>query len=267
MSKATKRQRQKERKAERLRIEARLDKRRKLIKGGAFLGAIILIVAAAFVITKLVTGDKKSATCASTKNVPAGSPALIIDPKGKYTANIETSEGTMVATLDACTQLWGANNFVTLANKGFYNNTTFHRAAKDFVIQGGDPKGDGTGGPGYTFVSELPAKGYSVGDLAWAKTGSDPAGSAGSQFFVITAEKGLTTFNAKPYQYGQFGSLTSGLDVARKIEALAPANGDGKPTKEVKITRVTIIGTILPTSTTAGGSTTTSAATTTTAKP
>lgn len=180
--------------------------------------------------------------CVSAGTPPKGSPALAITPGANYTATMKTSEGTMVIALNACTQLWGANNFVVLARKGFYNGTTFHRASKNFVIQGGDPSGNGTGGPGYEFVSELPKSGYKVGDLAWAKTGVAPPGTAGSQFFVITSELGLQTFNSKPYLYGQFGTLTSGIDVARKIEALAPASGDGKPTRTVTITSVTITG-------------------------
>lgn len=215
-----------------------------MIRTAIIFALIVAPLIVALVVFRIQSNDNKNKTaagCVSTKDKPKDSPDLAVEPNKIYSVTIETSEGNMTADLDTCTQLWGANNFIVLANKGSYNGTTFHRAAKDFVIQGGDPKGDGSGGPGYTFISELPANGYAVGDLAYAKTGDAPAGSAGSQFFVITAEKGVNeTFNKQPYQYGQFGKLTSGLEVARKIEALAPPEGDGKPTKEVKITKVTV---------------------------
>jgi cyclophilin family peptidyl-prolyl cis-trans isomerase len=267
VSNVTKRQRQKERKAERLRLEAQIAKRKRLTRGVIIFGLILLPVVIAFVVIRVVNNnDKKATTCAPTANVPAGSPPLQVDPKAKYSANIETTEGSMVVSLDTCTQLWGANNFITLARKGFYDGTSFHRAAKDFVIESGDPKGDGSGGPGYSFVSELPAKGYKVGDLAYAKTGTDPAGTAGSQFFIITSDKALTTFNAKPYQYGQFASLTSGLDVAQKIQGFAPESGDGKPTTDVKINRITVIGPVVEPATTTAASASTEPTTTTAAK-
>ena len=186
-------------------------------------------------------GSTVSAKEASSKP-PTDSPALQIDPNETYTATIETTEGTITASLDAKNAKWGANNFVTLARKGAYDGTSFHRVAKDFVIQGGDPNGDGSGGPGYTFVSELPKKGFKVGDLAYAKTGQAKPGSAGSQFFIITDEQALTTFNTKPYLYGVFGRVTGGSDVVDKIAALVPESGDGPPTKPVKMTKVTIDG-------------------------
>lgn len=229
----------------------------------ALLVAPLIVVLVVFRIQSNNNKNKnKASNCAPTNSVPAGSPPLQIDPKAKYSANIETTEGSMVVSLDTCTQVWGANNFIVLARKGFYDGTTFHRAAKDFVIQGGDPQGDGSGGPGYSFVSELPAKGYNVGDLAYAKKGGEPAGTAGSQFFVITSEKGVAkAFNETPYQYGQFGKLTSGLDVAQKIEGFAPESGDGKPTKDVKINRITVIGPVVePTTTSTTAPTTSSSA-------
>jgi cyclophilin family peptidyl-prolyl cis-trans isomerase len=139
------------------------------------------------------TSGTAPANCEQPGTPPKNSPALAITPGANYTATMETSEGTIVIALNACTQLWGANNFVVLARKGFYNNTAVHRVAKSFVIQGGDPKGNGTGGPGYEFVSEVPATKYQVGDIAWAKTGAAPPGSAGSQWFIITTPQALMT--------------------------------------------------------------------------
>jgi cyclophilin family peptidyl-prolyl cis-trans isomerase len=188
------------------------------------------------------TSGTAPANCEQPGTPPKNSPALAITPGANYTATMETSEGTIVIALNACTQLWGANNFVVLARKGFYNNTTVHRVAKSFVVQGGDPKGNGTGGPGYEFVSEVPATKYQVGDIAWAKTGAAPPGSAGSQWFIITSPQALATFNQKPYLYGQFGTVSRGLDVALKIDALASPQGDGPPAKTVTVKSVTITG-------------------------
>jgi cyclophilin family peptidyl-prolyl cis-trans isomerase len=173
-------------------------------------------------------------------------PAQTLKADTTYTATIDTSEGKMAVNLDAATAPTSVNNFVFLARKHFYDGLTFHRVAKDFVIQGGDPKGDGSGGPGYKIQAETPANGYQVGSVAWAKGGQEPAGTAGSQFFVVTSPaptpgQGLDFLNQQPYQYGTIGSLSAdSLPVAQKIGSFAPANGDGKPTKKVTIKKVTI---------------------------
>ena len=119
------------------------------------------------------------------------------------------------------------NNFVFLANEGFYDGLTFHRVVPGFVIQGGDPAGDGTGGPGYTFPDELPAGegAYPPGSVAMANSGPD---TNGSQFFVVTGDAPL------PAAYTRFGEVTEGLDVAREIEGLAdPDAPPGDPAAQV----------------------------------
>ena len=267
MSKASKRERQRQNREGRRQRELQAQKRSGYFKTARNFGIVVAIFAIIFVIVQVVnsnSGNKKTttttttsakktttsstaatSTTAATASVgtpPAGSPPLSIDPAAKYTATIDTSEGKITADLFAKDATWGANNFVTLARKGFYDGLTFHRAVKDFVIQGGDPKGDGSGGSGYDFVSEVPTTQYKVGDLAYAKTGSAPNGDAGSQFFIITNKQALQTFNAKPYLYGDFGHVTGGLDVAKKPEALAPSSGDGTPTKKVTISKITIDG-------------------------
>ncbi len=287
MSKASKRERQRQNRDERRQRELAAQKRSGRFKTARNFGIVVAIFAVIFGIVQVVnsnkssskksttttTAAKKTSTTAATSTTtagasgstaapasvgprPTGSPPLSIDPAAKYTATIDTSEGTITADLYAKDATWGANNFITLARKSFYDGLTFHRAVKDFVIQGGDPKGDGSGGPGYSFVSEVPTTEYKVGDLAYAKTQAAPAGDAGSQFFVITSQQALQTFNAKPYQYGDFGHVTGGLDVAKKIEALAPASGDGTPTKKVTINKITIDGPA-PTNGASGSTTTT----------
>ena len=120
-------------------------------------------------------------------------------------------------------------NFVTLANKGFYNGLTFHRVIKDFMIQGGDPSGNGTGGPGYKFADELnPATesykaGYKKGVVAMANSGPN---TNGSQFFIMHQDYPL------PNNYTIFGKVVSGQEVVDKIANL-PTGANDKPTSPV----------------------------------
>ena len=130
-------------------------------------------------------------------------------------------------------------NFVKLANAGFYNGTKFHRVIKDFMIQGGDPNSkdddwsnDGMGGPGYTFSDEFNNHPLVAGSLAMANSGPN---TNGSQFFIVTAP-------ATPWLDGRhtnFGYVTKGMDVVKKIEAL-PKNGNDHPTTDATILEVVI---------------------------
>lgn len=206
------------------------------------------------VVVSLTSGSDSKASSETKRNF-SKPPAMTIDPNKSYTAVMKTGEGTITLALDAKTAPIATNNFVFLARHNFYDGLTFHRAAKDFVIQGGDPKGDGSGGPGYSVTGEVPTDHYPVGALAAAKTGNDPAGTMGSQFFIVTGSQGATL----PNDYARFGSVIAGLDVAQKIGGFAPASGDGVPTKKVKIDKVTI-----KESGAAATSTTTAAATTST---
>jgi peptidyl-prolyl cis-trans isomerase B (cyclophilin B) len=159
-------------------------------------------------------------------------------PAGKNaTATIVTNMGTIVIKLDTQNAPKAASRFIELAQAGFYNGLTFHRVVPDFVIQGGDPKGDGTGVSGTTpVVGETPKDGYPIGSLAAAKTSSDPNGTFDCQFFIVTGQQGT---QLQP-QYARFGMVTSGMDVAQKIDKLAPPEGDGPPTQRVVMEKVTI---------------------------
>jgi peptidylprolyl isomerase/peptidyl-prolyl cis-trans isomerase B (cyclophilin B) len=124
------------------------------------------------------------------------------------------------------------NSFVFLARYHYYDGVIFHRIIPGFVLQGGDPTGTGTGGPGYKFEDELPAPGrYQVGSLAMANAGPN---TNGSQFFIISGPDGVRL----PPQYALFGAVVSGGDVVTKINALGTRSG--KPTEEVVIESVTI---------------------------
>ena len=126
-------------------------------------------------------------------------------------------------------------SFVKLAREGFYDGLGFHRIAPGFVIQGGDPAGNGSGGPGYK-IRERPPEAivYSEGVVAMAKGGTEPAGTSGSQFFVVTGE------NANlPPDYALLGEVTKGMEAAHRIEDLA-SSADGRPTRPVVIKKITI---------------------------
>jgi len=152
-------------------------------------------------------------------------PPMCINPATAYTATFTTDVGTFAVALDAKAAAKTVNDFVVLARYHFYDSLIFHRVISGFVVQGGDPKGNGSGGPGYTVAGEVPPAGaYKIGSLAMAKTSADPPGTAGSQFFVITGQQGTQL----PAQYSLFGMVTSGLDVVAKIDADGTASGTPK---------------------------------------
>ena len=140
----------------------------------------------------------------------AAPPPMTIDMNKAYKATIVTAKGTMEVALDAKAAPVAVNNFVFLAKDRFYDGLTFHRVEPGFVVQGGDPNGDGSGGPGYTIADEQNALLHEPGVIAMAKT--DRPDSAGSQFYV--------TLDAQPSldgRYTVFGKLTAGQDVPAKI--------------------------------------------------
>lgn len=160
-------------------------------------------------------------------------PDLMIDTSASYTATIRTSKGDITAKLFADEAPNTVNNFVFLAREGFYDGVTFHRVVEGFVIQGGDPTGTGTGGPGYRFADELGSArshGYKMGTLAMANAGPD---TNGSQFFVCHQDIGL------PPNYAVFGKAIDGLDVVNDIATTPTGPGD-KPVEDVLITTVEI---------------------------
>ena len=157
-------------------------------------------------------------------------PPLTIDATKKYTAKISTTAGDMTAELFPGDAPRTVNNFVFLARDGFYEGVIFHRVISGFMIQGGDPTGTGTGGPGYRFEDEPVSKRYSRGTLAMANAGPN---TNGSQFFVMHADYGL------PPNYTIFGKLTSGEEVVDTI-ANAPKNSSDRPHEPVKINSIEI---------------------------
>jgi len=178
-------------------------------------------------------------TIAMPKKTYTSPPVMTIDPSKSYTATMVTTKGTMKFTLFAKETPVTVNNFVFLATNGFYDNTTFHRIIKGFMIQGGDPNGDGTGGPGYKFDDEPITRDYTRGTLAMANSGPN---TNGSQFFVMHAD------NALPKNYVIFGTIEATdsaslatLDAIADTPVTTSASGENsKPTESVIVKSVTI---------------------------
>jgi cyclophilin family peptidyl-prolyl cis-trans isomerase len=161
-----------------------------------------------------------------------GPPPMCIDPSKRYTAVMSTTKGDMTIALDPVAAPNTVNNFVVLARYHYFDGINFHRIIPGFVLQGGDPQGDGRGGPGYKFADELPPAGrYELGSLAMANAGPD---TNGSQFFVISGDSGIRL----PPQYSLFGKVVKGLDVVADIESVGTQSG--KPTETVTINSVMI---------------------------
>jgi len=164
-------------------------------------------------------------------------PPMTIDPSRQYVATLHTSMGDITAELFAGEAPKTVNNFVFLAREGFYNGIRFHRIVKGFMIQTGDPKGDGTGGPGYRFDDEPVKRRYERGVLAMANAGPN---TNGSQFFIMHADYPL------PPNYTIFGRVTSGLEVVDQIASVKVRpnprmNGEPSlPTVDIRILSIDI---------------------------
>jgi len=249
VSKASKRERQRQNREQRREYENQLARRRKAWKTARTFALIALPVIAIGVVLNLTNSDdseKASTSTPACTTVPAPAarddgtleaPPLTIDPALTYIADIETNCGAFTITLDAAQAPQSVNSFVTLARQGFYDGLPFHRVVKDFVAQGGDPKGDGTGGPGYSLPDEPPADGYRKGSVAMANSGP---GTSGSQFFVVTSAEGATGLGGPPYLYSILGEVTSGIKTIDAINRQA-GDGDGPPKQNIVISRVTIV--------------------------
>ena len=166
----------------------------------------------------------------------ASPPPMTVDPEKSYTATFDTSAGSMTAELLVSEAPITVNNFVHLAQDGFYEDCQFHRVIKDFMIQGGCPLGTGTGGPGYRFQDEPVSRKYVRGTLAMANAGPN---TNGSQFFIVHgADVGL------PPNYTIFGMLTGGEDVLDTLANSPVTRSRGgepsQPTERLVINNITI---------------------------
>jgi cyclophilin family peptidyl-prolyl cis-trans isomerase len=236
VSKAQKRERQKENRERAREERERLHKRDRQMKTFRSLLIILVPIMVILIIVSLTSSDDSSAAPSTY-------------------ATIVTSAGTMVAKLDTQNAPVASKRFESLVKKGFYDGLCIDRLSPDFVIQGGSPTCNQQGGAGNPVKGEVPKDHYPLGSLAAAKGGTDPAGTFDSQFFVVTGSKGATL----PNDYARFGKLVSGLDVAQAIEKLPVQPGTEKPANKITITKVTISSKApaATTSTTAGAATTT----------
>jgi peptidyl-prolyl cis-trans isomerase B (cyclophilin B) len=209
--------------------------------------AAILAVAAITGIVVLIAqsggdgGGTKKASCekvsapAPREAVRLKRPTLKLDKNKTYIATVATNCGTFAIEVDAEESPKTSASFVSLARDKFYDGLGFHRIAPGFVIQGGDPAGDGTGGPGYKTKEPPPDDVvYSEGVVAMAKGGAEPAGTAGSQFFVVTgADANL------PADYAVLGKVVRGMEAVKRIEGKASTQ-DGPPKEPIVMSSVKI---------------------------
>ena len=164
-------------------------------------------------------------------------PAIRIDPAKTYVGTLQTNKGTIEVELYPEDAPVTVNNFVCLAEDGYFDNTPFHRIVKGFVIQGGDPTGTGSGGPGYQFADEPISKDYERGVLAMANAGPN---TNGSQFFIVLAD----LRGKLPKNYTIFGRVTGGMDVVDAIANTPTRTGrsgeNSTPTEPVTLERASI---------------------------
>ena len=216
----------------------------------AFAAVMVLVIAVVAVILLAGGDDEDDATaggdapdCESVEPAGAKDVDLPRPDASKPTVDavtIDTNCGSFTITLDAERAPKTAASFQYLAEEGAFDGTPFHRIVPGFVIQGGDPNGDGTGGPGYS-ITEKPPGGlvYSRGTVAMAKTDAEPPGTSGSQFFVVSAEADA----GLPPDFALVGEVTEGIDVVERIEALAdPSGASEEPVSPVVIEAATVEG-------------------------
>jgi len=164
-------------------------------------------------------------------------PTHRLNPAKRYVVTLMTNCGAIAIQLDVEQAPKTDASFAYLVKRGFYNDLTFHRVAANFVIQGGDPNGDGSGGPGYTIVEHPPADlRYTRGTVAMAKTSTDPSGASGSQFFIVTAPEAEL-----PPQYALVGKVVGSMAGVQAISQLATIPPqDGAPVHPVVISQATL---------------------------
>jgi len=223
-------------------MEGKVDQRWIIL--GVFVVIAIGVVAA--VLISRGGGDSDSSTTATgadgckqveapePKHVSLKAPKQTLKKGEEVTAVVQTSCGTFDIALDTQRAPKTANSFAYLSEEGFYDDLTFHRIVPGFVIQGGDPLGTGTGGPGYSVDEKPPANlAYTKGTVAMAKSSAEPPGRSGSQFYVVTgADAGL------PPEYALVGKVSEGMDVVQRIGKLGTASE--KPKQTVLIEKITI---------------------------
>jgi cyclophilin family peptidyl-prolyl cis-trans isomerase len=181
------------------------------------------------------TGGCTTVEAPSPAKRTAPKPSARLDPSRNYDVRIRTNCGSFTIRLDVKTSPATAASFVSLARRGFFDRTIFHRIVPGFVIQGGDPTASGTGGPGYQTVDKPPAAArYTHGVVAMAKTATEPPGTSGSQFFVVTGDDAQL-----PPDYAVLGRVVKGVAVVDRIGSLGDPTNE-QPTETVEIEKATV---------------------------
>ena len=208
------------------------------MKIGYLIFSLVIIVIIGFIFlskqnpqTKINTTTQEDISMKKIKTESKPAQSLQIDKSKKYTAILHTEKGNITIALSADKTPVTVNNFVTLAKKGFYDNTIFHRIMKGFMIQGGDPKGNGTGGPGYQFDDEPFEGEYTRGTVAMANAGPN---TNGSQFFIMHQNYALAP------NYVIFGKVTSGIETVDAI-ALSPVQVSSSGEKSSPVNPVKVL--------------------------
>jgi peptidyl-prolyl cis-trans isomerase B (cyclophilin B) len=211
----------------------------------AVFAAVVVVIVGVIVISR--GGDDSDSTTSASgaegcrkveapepKQVSLKAPKQTLEKGEEATAVVQTSCGSFEIALDTERAPKTANSFAYLSEEGFYDDLTFHRIVPGFVIQGGDPQGTGTGGPGYSVDEKPPANlAYTKGTVAMAKSSAEPPGRSGSQFYVVTgADAGL------PPEYALVGKVSEGIDVVERIGKLGTPTE--KPKQTVLIEEITI---------------------------
>jgi peptidyl-prolyl cis-trans isomerase B (cyclophilin B) len=246
--KANKRERQRQNRD--ARREAMLEdaKRRRRFKTGRNVVIALVALAAVFGLVQLTKKDDSSNASSSTpaptcvQRTPTNPPKTLTYPDGPdhviddgatYEVRLHTSCGDIPIKLDVKQAPATVNSFLFLVQNEFYNGTTFHRIVTDFVDQGGDPTGTGSGGPGYTLPDEPPKGGtYKIGDVAMANSGP---GTTGSQFFLVVSKAGAKNLGTSG-AYSLLGHMSDdGLKVAQKINTFGSPDSAGTPTRTIYI--------------------------------
>jgi peptidyl-prolyl cis-trans isomerase B (cyclophilin B) len=186
------------------------------------------------------TGGEQGTGCKpaekpAPKDVKLKKPKQELDPSKTYVATVTTNCGDFKIELDAKRAPKTGGSFKHLVDKGLYDGLAFHRIVPGFVIQGGDPAGNGSGGPGYSVVEAPPEDlAYTKGVVAMAKTAMEDPGTSGSQFFVVTGEDAQL-----PPEYALLGKVTEGQEVVDLI-GVAPVGADEQPVDPIVIEKITI---------------------------
>jgi peptidyl-prolyl cis-trans isomerase B (cyclophilin B) len=229
------------------------------VRNLTLIGALALVPLAAAGCGGSKSSSTSSASTQSTQPAPAGQsskprctqekqpaprrnggekkPSGKLNPRKTYTVTVDTNCGQFAFKLDVKDSPDTSAAFAGLVKSGFFDGLTFHRIVPGFVIQGGDPTGTGAGGPGFHTVDPPPQNAdYRRGTVAMAKTQTEPAGAAGSQFFVVTGQDAQL-----PPDYALLGQVTSGLDVVETIGRLGnAADPNGTPKQVIVMKKVTV---------------------------